>query len=56
MSVAQSPYNEGYTAVETCVAVLNGESVDEVIDTGSDVITEENAQEHLDELKGYLGE
>ncbi len=56
MSVAQSPYNEGYTAVDTLVKILNGESVDEVIDTGSDIITSENAQEHLDTLKGYLGE
>ncbi len=55
MSVAQNPYNEGYLAVATCVAVLNGETVDEVIDTGCDIITTDNAEEHLATLQGYLG-
>lgn len=56
MSVAQDPYMMGYQSVEACVAAINGEELDEFIDTGCSVITSENAQEHLDLLKSYLGE
>ena len=54
MSVAQDAYGMGYTAVETCVKAINGEEVEPVIDTGCSIVTSENAQEHLDTLKGYL--
>jgi len=54
MSVAQSAYMMGYMATEACVKAINGETVDSFIDSGSAVITKENAQEQLDSLKGYL--
>lgn len=54
MSVIQDAYGMGYKAVEAAVATLNGEEVDEFIDSGSGVVTAENAQERLDELAGYL--
>lgn len=54
MSVAQDPYGMGYKSVEACVKAINGEELDEFIDTGCDVITADNAQEHYDKLKGYL--
>lgn len=54
-TVAQSPYNMGYTAVEKAVAAAKGETVDEAVDTGATVITPENAQDYLDELKAILG-
>lgn len=56
MSVAQDPYGMGYKSVEACVAAINGETLDEFIDTGCGVITKDNAQEQLDALKGYLGQ
>lgn len=56
MSVAQDAYGMGYKSVETCVQAINGETVEENIDTGCEIITSENAQERLDTLKGYLGE
>ena len=55
MSVAQMAYEMGYKAVETMVQVLDGETVDEFVDSGSDVVTPDNAQERLDTLKGYIG-
>lgn len=55
MSVAQDPYGMGYKSVEACVAAINGETLDAFIDTGSSVITPDNAQEQLDTLNGYLG-
>lgn len=55
MSVAQDPYGMGYKSVEACVAAINGETLDEFIDTGCSVISEDNAQKQLDTLKGYLG-
>ncbi len=54
-TVAQSPYNMGYMAVEKAVAAAKGEAVDKSIDTGATVITSENAQAYLDELKTVLG-
>lgn len=54
MSVIQDAYGMGYKAVETAVASLNGESVDEFVDSGSGVVDQSNAQERLDLLKTYL--
>lgn len=56
MSVAQDPFGMGYKAVEACVAAINGETLDEFIDTGCEIITMDNAQAQLDKLKGYLGQ
>ncbi|ROR31575.1 monosaccharide ABC transporter substrate-binding protein (CUT2 family) [Mobilisporobacter senegalensis] len=54
-TVAQSPYNMGYMAVEKAVATAKGETIDKSVDTGATVITSENAQAYLDELKAVLG-
>ncbi len=54
MSVAQMAYEMGYKAVETMVQVLDGETVDEFVDSGSEVVTKDNAQERLDTLKKQL--
>ena len=54
MSVAQDPYGMGYKAVEACVKAINGEKLDDFIDTGCAIITKDNAQEQYDKLKGYL--
>lgn len=56
MSVAQEAYDMGYKAVEAAVKALDGEELEEFIDSGCSVITADNAQERLDTLKGYLGE
>lgn len=56
MSVAQEAYDMGYKAVEATVKALDGETLDEFIDSGCSVVDSSNAQERLDTLKGYLGE
>lgn len=56
MSVAQEAYDMGYKAVEAAVQALNGETLDEFISSGSSVVTKDNAQQRLDDLKSYLGE
>lgn len=56
MSVAQEAYNMGYMAVEAAVNSLNGEELDEFISSGASVVTKDNAQQRLDNLKSYLGE
>ena len=56
MSVAQEAYDMGYMAVDAAVKALNGEELEDFIDSGCSVVTAENAQERLDTLKGYLGE
>ena len=55
MSVAQEAYDMGYKAVDAAVKALNGETLDEFIDSGCSVVTKDNAQERLDTLKGYIG-
>lgn len=54
MSVVQDAYGMGYKAVEAAVAALNGEELEAFIDSGTGVVTAENAQERLDELDKYL--
>ena len=54
MSVAQQGYEMGYESIATVVAKLNGEEVEEFVDSGADVVTAENAQERKDTLQGYL--
>lgn len=54
MSVAQDPYGMGYKSVEACVAAINGETLDEFIDTGCEIVTKDNAADRLEILEGYL--
>lgn len=54
MSVAQNAYEMGYKAVETCVEAINGNKVETFVDSGSFVVSKENAQKQLDTLKSYL--
>ncbi|MCP1109406.1 ABC-type sugar transport system substrate-binding protein [Lachnospiraceae bacterium PF1-21] len=54
MSVAQSAYDMGYKSVEACVKAIKGEEIEAFIDSGSAIITIDNAQEQLDTLKSYL--
>ena len=54
MSVAQQGYEMGYESVATVVAALNGEEVEEFVDSGADVVDASNAQERKDTLQGYL--
>lgn len=56
MSVGQNAYDMGYKAVEACVNAINGETPEALIDSGSKIVSKDNAQEHLDELKSQLGE
>ena len=50
-TIAQSPYNMGYQGVENALKAINGEKVKERIDSGIDIITNENAEEKLEFLK-----
>lgn len=54
MTAAQQAYDMGYLAVETAVAAANGEQVDEFVDSGTEIVTKDNAQERIDRLNGYL--
>lgn len=54
MTVAQDGYKQGYTALKTAVDYLNGNEVESFIDCGAEVITKDNAQEHLDQLNEQM--
>ena len=53
-SVAQDPYNIGYQCVKALCMAANGETIDKEIDTGSRLITKDNAEEYLATLNEYL--
>ena len=55
LTAAQQSYVMGYLAVETALKAAKGEKVDEVVDSGTEIVTTENAQERIDRLNGYLG-
>ena len=54
-TVAQQPYEMGYQAVEAAVEVLNGGTVESVINAPVEVVTAENGQEYLDSLAAMQG-
>ncbi len=54
MTAAQQAYDMGYKAVETATAAAKGEKVDKVVDSGTEIVTKDNAQARIDRLKGYL--
>ncbi|GKV65856.1 MULTISPECIES: sugar ABC transporter substrate-binding protein [unclassified Sporosarcina] len=54
-NIAQDPYQMGYLGVQSAYKAMNGETVDERIDSGAEVYTIDNAEERLKEIEGYLG-
>ncbi len=56
LTIAQSGYDQGYKAVETALQYLNGESVESFIECGTQLITEAEAQEYMEVVKGQLGQ
>ena len=54
MTVAQSGYDQGYQAVKTVVAHLNGEKVDSFVDCGTKVIDADSAEEYMATLKSQM--
>ena len=53
MTAAQNNFDIGYKAVETIVKILNGEEYGDV-DTGTEIITKDNAQARLDNFADWL--
>lgn len=53
MTAAQNNYDIGYKAVENMVKYLEGEEVGDV-DTGTSIITKDNAQERIDNFADWL--
>ena len=53
-TVAQDPYNMGYQCVKSLLDVVEGEKLDDFIDTGCNVITPDNADEYLAKLKSLV--
>ena len=54
MTVAQSGYDQGYQAVKTVVAHLNGEKVESFVDCGTKVIDSTTAEEYMATLKTQM--
>lgn len=45
--VGQRPYEMGQKAMDTLLAIKNGETVDEIIYTGNDIVTQDNVDDFL---------
>ncbi|MFC1463842.1 MAG: sugar ABC transporter substrate-binding protein, partial [Candidatus Brachytrichaceae bacterium NZ_4S206] len=45
-TVAQNPYNMGALGVENALKLIRGESIPENIDTGTELVTKENADKY----------
>lgn len=54
-NIAQDPFQMGYLAIESAVKAKKGETVEKRIDSGSEVYTQENVQQRIEDLKSYLG-
>lgn len=54
-SVAQSAYNIGKYGVEAAVKYIKGESIDTIIDTGTEIVDSKNAEEKEIETNKILG-
>ncbi|WP_068673456.1 sugar ABC transporter substrate-binding protein [Oceanobacillus sp. Castelsardo] len=54
-TVSQDPFNMAYLGVENALKVLDGEKIDELINSGSKVITQDNAAEELNRVNELLG-
>lgn len=50
-TIAQSPYNMGFEGVKKALEAIKGEKIESRIDSGIDIITNENAKEKLEFLK-----
>ncbi len=51
MDIAQLGYDMGYKAVEAAVAVLEGNSVEDYIDSGAKVVDSSNCDEYISDMK-----
>jgi len=54
-TIAQSPYNIGFQGVEAAIKAAKGESVENRIDTGTDIINSDNVTQKTDEINKLLG-
>lgn len=52
---AQSPYNMGVLGVQNAIRVAKGETIEKVIDSGSEVISKDNAQAYMDQIAARSG-
>ncbi len=55
-TVSQNPYDIGYLSVENAVKAIKGESVENRINSGVDIITKDNAASKIDFLKKILNQ
>lgn len=54
MTVASGTYGTGYNAVVVAVDYLNGKNVEGFVESDVQIVTKDNAQEHMDKLKKQL--
>lgn len=55
LTCAQQPYDMGYLACQAAYDAVAGKTVEDTIDSGTEIIDTTNAQERLDTVNGYMG-
>jgi ribose transport system substrate-binding protein len=45
-TIAQNPFNMGYLSVENLIKLVNGETIDPIIDTGTELVDASNAADY----------
>lgn len=55
-TVAQDPYNMGVVGVQMAIKAALGQTIDERIDTGANMVTQDNAADFVANLKQLMGE
>lgn len=53
-TVAQNPYDMGYLSVEQAIKAVKGEYIPERIDSGVDILTQDNVKDKLAFLNNIL--
>jgi ribose transport system substrate-binding protein len=54
-TIAQDPYGMAKVGVESALRKLDGKDVKRTVDTGAKLITQENARDYFEEVRGKLG-
>ena len=54
ITIAQNPYEMGFYAIDNAIKAINGEKLDDFVNSGVTIITKDNAQQRYDTVQSYL--
>lgn len=54
ITIAQNPYEMGFYAIDNAIKAINGDKLDDFVNSGVTIITKDNAQQRYDTVQSYL--